>query len=116
MQPRDFVGPGPAVDDVAYALEYVSPFRGDDEAVRSLRYPTVPNRNERAEVFCDAYGIQIEDLPAAVAARQQQDITRVLALAAAGIEPQASWVAAGYEAELRRRVDWTLTSKVALIW
>jgi hypothetical protein len=112
----DFAGPGPAVDDVAYALEYVSPFRSDDEARRSMRYPTAPDRRHRAEMFCDAYGMQIDDIPAAVAARQRQDITRVLGLAAAGVEPQASWVAAGYEEELRRRLDWTLTSEVAQNW
>lgn len=106
----DFAGPAPVADDVAYALEYVTPFRDDDEAVRWLRYSSAPDRRRRAEIFCDAYGLDIDDVPAAVAARQEQDIERVLALASIGVEPQATWVAEGVEAELRQRVAWTRTA------
>ena len=106
----DFAGPAPAADDVAYALEYVTPFRDDDEAVRWLRHPGAPDRRRRAAIFCDAYGIHLDDVPSAVAERQEQDIDRVLALAAAGVEPQATWVAEGVEAELRQRVTWTRTT------
>lgn len=106
----DFAGPAPAADDVAYALEYVTPFRDDDEAIRWLAYSAAPDRRRRAEIFCDAYGLHFDDVPAAVAARQEQDIERVLALAATSVEPQATWVAQGVEAELRERVAWTRTS------
>jgi hypothetical protein len=106
----DFAGPAPAADDVAYALEYVTPFRDDDEAVRWLRYPGAPDRRRRAAIFCAAYGVDLDDVPSAVAERQEQDIERVLGLAATGIEPQATWVADGVEAELRRRVAWTRTA------
>jgi hypothetical protein len=34
----------PASEDLAFALEYVVPFRGDDECIRWLRYPAPPNR------------------------------------------------------------------------
>jgi hypothetical protein len=106
----DFAGPAPATDDLAYALEYVTPFRDDDHAVRWMRYPEVPDRRRRAEIFCDAYGAHVGDIPAAVARRQEADIELVLALAARGVEPQATWVGEGVEAELRARVAWTRTS------
>lgn len=61
-------------------------------------------------MFCNAYGLDVDDIPAAVATRQEQDIERVLALAAGGVEPQATWVAEGVEAELRQRVAWTRTA------
>jgi aminoglycoside phosphotransferase (APT) family kinase protein len=44
----------PAREDLAYALEYVVPFRGDYECLRWLRYPAPPNRRRRLERFAEA--------------------------------------------------------------
>jgi hypothetical protein len=37
----------PAMDDVAYALEYFAPFRSDTEAIRWLGFRTPPDRRRR---------------------------------------------------------------------
>ncbi|MEU1710276.1 phosphotransferase [Streptomyces sp. NPDC005706] len=50
----DFARPAPRSHDVAYALQYVAPFRDDAEC---LRYPAPPDRRARLEDFCSAYGL-----------------------------------------------------------
>ncbi|MEU0536545.1 aminoglycoside phosphotransferase family protein [Amycolatopsis tolypomycina] len=47
----DFARPGTRLHDVAYALEYVAPFRDDAECLRALRYPRPPDRRHRLELF-----------------------------------------------------------------
>lgn len=51
----------PAREDLAYALEYVVPFRGDVECLRWLRYPAPPSRRRRLERFAEAYGLTSTD-------------------------------------------------------
>jgi hypothetical protein len=41
---------------VAYALEYVTPFRDDVECMRWLRYPVPRERRRRIEVFAELRG------------------------------------------------------------
>jgi Phosphotransferase enzyme family len=53
----DLAGPGPPMDDVAYALSYSIPFRDDQTALRWLAYNHPPGRRHRIEVFADAYGL-----------------------------------------------------------
>jgi hypothetical protein len=104
----DFAGPGPALDDVAYALEYVAPFREDAMALKWLAYDRPPARRRRIEVFAAAYGlVRTDDLVERVIARQRQDIARVKALAARGVEPQVTWVAAGELDRLEARAVWS---------
>jgi hypothetical protein len=104
----DFAGPGPAPDDVAYALEYAVPFRDDATAVRSLGYPQPPDRRKRMAVFAEAYGLSdTKGLVENVACRQRLDIARVQMLAERGLEPQVTWVQQGYLSELEARVAWT---------
>jgi hypothetical protein len=43
----DYAWPHRRLHDVAYALEYVAPFRDDHECVRWLRYPAPPDRRRR---------------------------------------------------------------------
>ena len=43
----DYAWPNRKVHDVAYALEYVAPFRDDHECVQWLRYPSPPDRRRR---------------------------------------------------------------------
>jgi hypothetical protein len=49
------------VFDVAYALEYVAPFRDDDTCRRWLAYPRPPDRRGRLELFARAYGLVSTD-------------------------------------------------------
>ena len=107
----DFAAPGPAIDDVAYALEYAAPFRDDETALRWLRYERTPDRCHRIEIFAASYGLSstagLGDLVDHVARRQRSDAARVKLLAELGMEPQASWVAAGMLAQLEARAVWT---------
>jgi len=104
----DHARPAPAMFDVAYALEYVAPFRSDEECVQQMRYSRAPDRRRRIEVFCDAYGMEVPDDVVSVVA-DQQALTNGLVeqLGARGIEPQATWVRDGHLKELRERVAWT---------
>lgn len=76
----DLAYPGPALDDVAYALAYSTPFRDDDHAVHSQAYLEPPDRRHRISVFAEAYGIRTDGLVDAVVARQRKtaDHTRIL--------------------------------------
>ncbi|MET9931757.1 MULTISPECIES: aminoglycoside phosphotransferase family protein [unclassified Streptomyces] len=104
----DFARPAARVDDIAYALEYVAPFRDDAECLRWLSYRTPPDRRRRLELFCEAYGLSsTSGMVDAVIARQQQNIELVRHLAGQGHEPQATRVAEGLLEELDSRVAWS---------
>ncbi|MFD3926043.1 aminoglycoside phosphotransferase family protein [Streptomyces sp. NPDC058614] len=104
----DFARPAPRLHDVAYALEYVAPFRDDAECLRWLRYPAPPDRRLRLERFCRAYGLDsIEGIVDAVIARQRENAALVGKLAEQGHEPQATWAADGLLAELDDRIGWS---------
>lgn len=101
----DYARPAPRLRDVAYALEYVAPFRGDAECVRWLRFPAPPDRRHRLEVFAAAYGLTSTDgLVDAVIDVQRDGIELVRGLARAGFQPQARWVPGGLLDELGERV------------
>ena len=103
----DFCHPGPRRDDVAYALQWLAPFRPDEEAIRWHAFPGPPDRADRLRTFCAAYGIDPVGMVDAVLEVQQRTHDLVRTLAAAGVEPQASWVAAGHLDELEARLRWT---------
>ncbi|MGH2350799.1 MAG: aminoglycoside phosphotransferase family protein [Chloroflexota bacterium] len=104
----DFAGPGRAVDDIAYALEYAVPFRDDQTALRWLHYDRPPDRRRRIKLFAEAYGLAgMAGFVDQVARRQRLDIARVRTLAERGLEPQATWVATGVLDELEARASWT---------
>jgi hypothetical protein len=91
----DYAWPRPPVHDVAYALEYVAPFRDDATCLRWLRYPTPPARRRRLRLFARAYGISPDRLVDEVIAQQEAVLTRARLLAATGHQPQVDWLAAG---------------------
>ncbi|WP_433270266.1 aminoglycoside phosphotransferase family protein [Actinosynnema sp. CS-041913] len=104
----DFARPGDPLDDVAYALEYVAPFRDDGEAVRWHGFATPPDRRARIEVFARAYGLpDTTGLVDAVIRRQEQTIRDVELLARRGVEPQRTWVRDGVVDVLGGRVEWS---------
>ncbi|CAM3448508.1 aminoglycoside phosphotransferase family protein [Occultella aeris] len=108
----DHAYPGPALDDVAYALEYFAPFRDDAEAVRWHGFTLPPDRRRRTEVFAAAYGLgSSAGLLDAVIARQETTADQVRALANEGVLPQARWVNEGYLDVLAARVAWSRANR-----
>ncbi|MFF1292711.1 MULTISPECIES: phosphotransferase [unclassified Streptomyces] len=74
----DFARPAARLHDIAYALQYVAPFRDDAECTGWLHYPQPPDRHRRLEVFCTAYGLSsAEGVVDAVIREQQDTIERV---------------------------------------
>ncbi|NGN64773.1 aminoglycoside phosphotransferase family protein [Streptomyces sp. A7024] len=108
----DFARPGARMHDVAYALQYVTPFRDDAECLRWLRYPAPPDRRRRLEQFCTAYGLTTTaGVVDAVIDRQQETIDLVRRLASQGHEPQTTWVREGLLEELGRRLAWSRSNR-----
>jgi hypothetical protein len=104
----DYAWPHPPIHDVAYALEYVAPFRDDDFAMGSLRYPAPPDRRRRIEVFATAYGLNSTDgLDTEVVAQQEEVLARVRRLAAEGRQPQVAWRESGALDDFERRIEWS---------
>jgi hypothetical protein len=100
--------PGDPLDDVAYALEYVTPFRDDAQAIRWQGFTAPPDRYQRIEIFADEYGLPtVDGLVEAVIRRQRTTISTVRLLAERGLQPQRQWVADGFLDELAARVHWT---------
>ena len=106
----DYLHPGAAVDDLAYALFWFAPMRPDEHCLDWHHFPVVPDRRARIRQFLSAYGPTPSfDAPDVVVRRGQATIDLELALAAQGAEPQRSWVADGVveeeAAELRPVAD-----------
>ncbi|GAA3397012.1 aminoglycoside phosphotransferase family protein [Cryptosporangium minutisporangium] len=104
----DYAWPARPVHDVAYALEYVAPFRDDQFCRESLRYPAAPDRRRRLERFAEAYGLSsTAGLVDEVITQQEQVGRRARALAAQGRQPQVAWRDAGVLDEVAERVEWS---------
>jgi hypothetical protein len=104
----DLAGPRPALYDVAYALDYVAPFRSDEEAVRDLAHPSPPDRARRMRVFAEAYGLDSTDgLYDAVLEEQLATRRYTIELAARGLQPHGEWIANGFLAAQDARIAWT---------
>jgi aminoglycoside phosphotransferase (APT) family kinase protein len=99
----DFAAPGPVIDDVAYALDWVAPFCSDDEAVRLRRFDVAPDRRARIERFAAAYGLTSTDgLVDAVLRRQRSFGAHVASRALRGIQ------------SIEARVEWTEANRSLL--
>jgi Phosphotransferase enzyme family len=117
----DLAYAGDPVDDVAYALDYVAPFRTDELAMKWLAYPRPPDRAARIASFWEAYSgtaatpAVVEHLVDAVIARQRR--TRLLAtrLAREGIEPQATWLREGRERLWDEQLEWAVVNRNAIL-
>jgi aminoglycoside phosphotransferase (APT) family kinase protein len=108
----DFARPGRPERDVAYAAEYVAPFRNDEHCLRWLQHPQPPDRRRRLERFCAAYGLaSAEGMVDAVLREQLEHRELVRQLAARGLEPQASWVADGNLDMRDRFVAWSRANR-----
>jgi len=110
----DYARPAPVRFDIAYALQYVAPFRDDEDCTRWLRYPDVPDRLRRMAVFVDEYGADaiggptdLASLAASVIDVQREILASDERFAAAGVEPQRTWVAEGLADKQRARIAWS---------
>jgi hypothetical protein len=104
----DYAWAQPPMHDVAYALEFVAPFRDDEECMRWLRYPSPPDRRRRLALFASAYGLTSTDgLVDEVIAQQRLVLDRTLRLAAEGLEPQRTWQAKGLLDANAERIRWS---------
>ncbi|WP_206673595.1 aminoglycoside phosphotransferase family protein [Pseudactinotalea terrae] len=106
----DLARPGPALDDVAYALDYLLPLRTDEDCLRWHGFTQVPDRGARLRVFLDGYGpgadLDLAEVAAAILTRKHRTREEVADLAARGIEPQRTWVADGFLAEADDHLAW----------
>jgi hypothetical protein len=108
----DYAWPAPPLHDVAYALEYVAPFRDDATCLRWLAYPSPPDRRRRLARFAAAYGIdETAGLVDAVIEQQETVLARARQLAAAGRQPQAAWQESGFLDESAERVRWSRANR-----
>jgi hypothetical protein len=108
----DYALPHRPLLDVAYALEYVAPFRDDAECMRSLRYPAPPDRRARLERFATAYGLtDLTGLADAVIDQQQSVLDWSLRLADEGHQPQLALREAGHFDEVADRVRWSRANR-----
>ena len=103
----DYAWPGRPVHDVAYALEYVAPFRDDETCLRWLSYPAPPDRRRRLDVFAEAYGMGSAGLVDEVIAQQEAVWQQARRLAEQGREPLAVWQRSGFLDSTADRVRWS---------
>jgi aminoglycoside phosphotransferase (APT) family kinase protein len=103
----DFLHRGPRLDDVAYALQWFTPARSDENALNWHHFPTVPDRAARVRAFLQTYGgLQSFDVAEAIASRMEATMALELSLAQAGVEPQRTWVAEGSQEWAAAEARW----------
>lgn len=104
----DYAWPARPIHDVAYALEYVAPFRDDAECMRWLRYPGPPDRRRRLELFAEAYGLtSMDGLVSEVIVQQEEVLERTHLLASEGRQPQLAWRESGVLDGTADRIRWS---------
>ncbi len=113
----DLARPGPAIDDVAYAVDYLAPLRDDADVVRWHGFSVPPDRAARVRTFLDAYGLEVttSDAVEQVLERKRRTVVEVADLAARGVEPQRTWVADGFLTTARTHLDWAEKHATALL-
>lgn len=113
----DLARPGPALDDVAYTLDYLAPLRPDEDCLRWHGFLEVPDRAARLRTFLDAYGSRATpaEAVAAVLARKRRTAEEVADLARRGLEPQRTWVAEGFLARNAEHLAWAEAHAAALL-
>ncbi|MEV5965877.1 aminoglycoside phosphotransferase family protein [Kribbella sp. NPDC051952] len=103
----DFLHRGPRLDDVAYALQWFTPARSDEMALKWHHFPAVPDRAARVRAFLQTYGgLPAFDVAEAIATRTEATMALELSLARAGVEPQRTWVAEGSQEWAATEARW----------
>lgn len=93
----DDARPAERLSDIAYALEYLTPFETDPAELARRGFTSAPRRRERIDAFMEGYGwTERFDIVEAVVTRQQQAIDEVVLHGEQGHEPQATWVKQGW--------------------
>jgi aminoglycoside phosphotransferase (APT) family kinase protein len=104
----EYANLAPPQQDVAYALEYIAPFRDDETCIKRMRYSRPPDRRRRLELFAEAYGMSsTAGLVDEVIAVQTAGVETVRRMAEEGHERQVAMVDAGDLERLQAHVDWT---------
>jgi hypothetical protein len=101
----DAARPAEPISDVAYALEWFTPFDDDPEGLARRGLVAYPDRRARVSSFLEGYGWEGEiDVIDEVLRRQQRAIDEVVWLGSSDHEPQASWVAQGWPERWARKL------------
>ncbi|MFD0578689.1 phosphotransferase family protein [Dactylosporangium darangshiense] len=108
----DYAWPAPPIHDVAYALEYVAPFRDDHTCLRWLGYTAPPDRRRRMRLFAEAYGLSsTAGLVDEVIAQQRAVWQRARRLATQGRQPQVAWRESGVLDAAVERIRWSRANR-----
>lgn len=98
----EYARPGDPLDDVAYVLEYVVPFRDDATCLRWHRFTKPPDRQRRLKLFAEAYGLaSVDGLVDQVLTSQRGRVELVRRLADRGDRRQVDLVARGTSSNCR---------------
>jgi len=100
----DLAYPGPAMDDVAYAVIYSAPIRDDEHAMAWQGFSEPPDRTHRIRVFADGYGIPAAGLADAAIARFRLTPQHSRILKAQGLV--APWTTTESIEQDDRRTEW----------
>lgn len=103
----DFVLPAKPSYDILYALEYSTPFRDDETALKWHHFSHTPDRKHRIELFLEAYGTSLENITDGVIEVQRKGIQYVKELANRGVRPQLDWMSDGTIEMFEKQVEWT---------
>jgi len=104
----DDARPAPRISDVAYALEWLTPFENDPAELQRRGFRSEPDRRARIEAFLAGYRWDEPlDVVHAVLDRQRRAIDEVVYLGSRGHEPAATWVAEGWPTRWLAKLDVT---------
>jgi Phosphotransferase enzyme family len=102
----DAARPGRRLDDVAYALIWLTPFATDPDELKRRGFTATPDRRARVAALLDGYGWREPfDVVDAAVRRHEQAIDEVVWLGERGHQPHAGWVAEGWPARWRSGLD-----------
>ncbi len=102
----DVAGPGPAVDDVAFAARSFAPLHPDDEC-RRLGFRALDDRPRRLRLFLDVYGLEGRgDFLERVHARLVASIERITAAAERGERAFQQLIANGLLEPVEASLGW----------
>lgn len=98
----DAARPGDPLDDLAYALIWLTPFTADPVQLARRGFTEPPDRRARAAALLDGYGWTAPfDVAEAAVRRHELAINEVVWLGERGHEPHAGWLAEGWPARWR---------------
>jgi hypothetical protein len=110
----DVAGPGPAVDDVAFAARSFAPLHPDDECLQ-LGFGQPQERGRRLRVFLDEYGLaERDDFVERVQARLNASIERIRGAADRGEPAFQQLIANGLLEPVAASLSWIDANRKSL--